>query len=305
MASNQGRIPEEAARAIWLRAAQLQAESERRAEERSRPLPVPVRDDAEGDGLELEDVRAAAVEAGIAPEFVQIALAEATASGPPARDVGGADLLGAKLFLAASRRTIEETVTVPGSIGAVSAACLQLFAGHPCLLQAAEVAELSTTSGRVIVFNVPKFDWSVTANPPFVEKAAMIGLRQLHAAIRPLAGQTPTCEVVVVGDLHPGMRTRWRWSAATSGGGMAVGAAWGVGVAASALSGAALAVLGAGVIGGVAIAAWAATYRYYERQVAQAIRQTLQLLPAATRASTPPQGAETTLSQREQSGNGR
>jgi hypothetical protein len=294
MAPNEDRIPEEAARAIWLRAAQLQADSERRVEERSRQLPARVGDDAEGEGLQLDDVRAAAEEAGIAPEFVQIAVAEATASSGPAPGLAGGDLLGGKLFLGTSRHTIEETIIVPGSVGAVSAACLQVFLGHPCLLQALEVAELSSTSGRVIVFNVPAFDWSVTANPPFVEKAAMIGLRQLHAAIRPLPGLPPTCEVVVAGDLRPGMRTRWRWSAATSAGGTAAGAAWGLGVAASALSGVLLAVLGAGLVGGAAVAVWAATYRYYQSQVSQAIRQTLQLLPAAAR-TTPTQGALETV----------
>jgi hypothetical protein len=295
MTSNEDRIPEEEARAIWLRAAHLQAESERRAEERSRQLPIRVGDDAEGEGLQLDDVRAAAEGAGIGPEFVQIALAEATASNAPAMASAGSDLVGAKVFLGTSRRTIEETIAVPRSVAAVWAACLQVFAGHPCLLQAGELAELRSTSGRVIVFNVPPFDWSVTANPPFVEKAAMIGLKQLHAAIRPLASEPPTCEVVVAGDLHAGMRTRWRWSAASSVGGGAVGAAWGAGAAATVLPGALLAVLGAGLVGGAAVAMWAATYRYYQGQVARALRQTLQLLPAAARAITTHQGDQGTV----------
>src|SRR5690606_24367892 len=67
-----------------------------------------------------------------------------------------------------------------------------------------EVAELPGSAGRVIVFNVPKYDWSATANPPFVEKASIIGLRQLHVAVRPVDGDPAECEVVVAGDLHAG-----------------------------------------------------------------------------------------------------
>jgi hypothetical protein len=289
MPSSRDRIPEEAARAIWRRAAQLQAEAESRVEERSRQIPDRAGvDDSTGDGLELDAVRSAAEEAGISPEFVQIALAEAAASSRPAMAVARWDVRGSRLFLGATRRTIEVTATVEGSVREVSAACLHVFSGHPCLLQAGEVAELPSTSGRVIVFNVPKLDWSVSANPPFAEKSAMVGLKQLHVAIRPLAGHPSTCEVVVAGDLYPGMRTGWRWSAATSLGAGAVGGAVAVGVASSAVAGALLAVpalLGLGVIGGAGVAVWSATYRYYRGKIEAALKETLELLPTAIRTA--------------------
>lgn len=288
MPSNKDRISEEAARSIWRRAAQLQAEAERRLEESHR-LPATTEPGlSRTDGLHPDDVRAAGEEAGISPEFVQIALAEVSASRGPSSAMTRQDVLGARLFLGATRHTIEATRTVQGSVDSVSAAVLQVFSGHPCLLQAGEVAELPSWSGRVIVFNVPKYDWSATANPPFVEKAAMIGLRQLHVAVRPLLlGDEPTCEVVVAGDLHPGMRTRWRWSAATSVGATAAGGAAGVGLAASAIAGALLivpAVLGAAVISGASVGAWALGYRYYRGAVEASLQDSLQLLPAAVRA---------------------
>src|ERR687895_532790 len=217
MPSSDDRISEDAARSIWLRAAQLQAEAERRLEENLRQIPSRTGTDPLGNtGLHSDDVRAAGEEAGISPEFVQIALAEAAASNAPSSPMARSDVLGAKLFLGATRHTIEATATVQGSVDIVSASALQVFSGHPCLLQAGKVAELPSWSGRVIVFNVPKLDWSATANPPFVEKASMIGLKQLHVAVRPLPAEPPACEVVVAGDLHPGMRSRWRWSAATT-----------------------------------------------------------------------------------------
>lgn len=163
MANNPDRISEEAARSIWRRAAQLQAEAERRLEESHR-LPVSAgRDETRTDGLHPDEVRAAGEEAGISPEFVQIALAEASASRGLSSIMSRSDILGARLFLGATRHTIEATASVPGNVDSVSAAVLQVFAGHPCLLQAGEVAELPSWSGRVIVFNVPKYDWGATA----------------------------------------------------------------------------------------------------------------------------------------------
>jgi eukaryotic-like serine/threonine-protein kinase len=285
--SSKDRIPEDAARAIWLRAAELQAEAERRLEERARQIPaVTGDDDSESEGLRPEDVRAAAEEAGISPEFVQIALAEAAAASQQWSPTTRWDAAGSRFFLGAPPRTIELSATVPGSIDTVSAACLQAFSGHPCLLQAGEVAELSSTSGRVIVFNVPKFDWMVSANPAFVENAAYVGLKQLHVAMRPLDVEPPACDVVVAGDLHAGLRSRWRWSAATSAGVGAAGGAAGMAVAGSVLAGALPALLAAALLGGAAIAGATMFYGYYRTQVEKALRQTLQLLPAATRAMT-------------------
>ena len=295
MPKNSDRISEEAARSVWRRAAQLQAEAERRLEE---TLALPVASTSgvsDTDGLHTDDVRAAAEEAGISPEFVQIALAEASASPAPSSIMSRSDALGARLFLGATQPTIGATATVQGSMALVSAAVLQVFSGHPCLLQAGEVAELPSWSGRVIVFNVPKYDWSATSNLPFVEKAAAIGLKQLHVAVRPLAGEPASCEVVVAGDLQPGLRKYWRWSAATSVGATAAGGAAGVGIAAaSAVAGALLivpGVLGAAVLSGASVGAWALGYRSYRGAVEQSLRESLELLPAAVRAISATRGS--------------
>src|SRR5690606_4656178 len=72
MTSREDRIPEDEARAIWLRAARLQAEAEQRAEERAGRIPIgPGGDDPEEEGGLRPDVRAAAEEVGISAEFVQ------------------------------------------------------------------------------------------------------------------------------------------------------------------------------------------------------------------------------------------
>ena len=159
------RISDEAARAIWRRAAQLQAEAERRLEERTRQIPVRhAGESSEGEGLRPDEVRLAAEEAGIAPEFVQIALAEAAAA--PDRELPETrwDLLGAKLFLGSTRRSIEVTAIVPGNLDTVSAASLQVFAGHPCLLQTGEVAEIPSSShARTTTASISGASRAVTA----------------------------------------------------------------------------------------------------------------------------------------------
>jgi hypothetical protein len=117
MPPSDDRIPEETARAIWRRAAQLQAEAERRLEENSRRIPSATGTDPSGaPGLHPDDVRAAGGEAGISPEFVQIAMAETAASNAPSSPLARWDVLGARLFLGATRHTIEATATVQANV---------------------------------------------------------------------------------------------------------------------------------------------------------------------------------------------
>lgn len=95
-------------------------------------------------------------------------------------------------------------------------------------------------------------------------------------AVRPLPGETATCEVVVAGDLQAGMRKYWRWSAATSAGASAAGGAAGVGLGASAVAGALLivpAALGAAIIGGAFVGAWVLGTRYYRSAVEECSRR--------------------------------
>ena len=83
MSQDETRISEEKARALWRRAAELQAEAARRLEERSRQLAPRGQsaDMEEVEGYRLADVRAAAEEAGISPEFVDHALVESRNTG--------------------------------------------------------------------------------------------------------------------------------------------------------------------------------------------------------------------------------
>lgn len=71
------RLSDEQARRLWQRAAELQAEAARSLEERSQGLARESVDEDPGTGYSLAHVRQAAVEAGISPEFVDLAIDEA------------------------------------------------------------------------------------------------------------------------------------------------------------------------------------------------------------------------------------
>jgi hypothetical protein len=284
------RYTPEAARAVWRRAAQLQAEAERRSDERRRlgSTRVIARDPEDFTPYE---VRVAAIEAGISPEFVQIAMAEVAAADRhtlplplPWRESRIAHGL-----LGGGRASIERTRSVNGTLDAVTAAVLRVFTGHPCFIVPGEVADLPAAAGHVVVFNVPSYDWSATADPPFVEKASVIGLTQLHVTVRPTTGVEGRCEVELSANLQPGIRSRWRLGAATSIGSGAAGGALGIGLAAPALSGVILAlpaVLGAAAAGGLMMIAWTAGYRYYLAGVEKALDESLRSLEASVRAVT-------------------
>lgn len=82
MTNRPKRITEAEAAELWRRAAELQA----RAETRGHAL-APVEDEEAADeGLSLEQVSAAAESAGIAPDYVRMALAELQL--PDARELG-------------------------------------------------------------------------------------------------------------------------------------------------------------------------------------------------------------------------
>lgn len=72
------RLSDEQARRLWQRAAELQSEAARTLEERSRGLAERESDDDPGQGYSITHVRQAALEAGISPEFVDLAIDETT-----------------------------------------------------------------------------------------------------------------------------------------------------------------------------------------------------------------------------------
>ncbi len=84
MGDTGSRISEEQARRLWERAAELQAEADRKKEEEASEKAVEsetsetVQEEDDGQGYSLTHVRQAAQEVGIRPEFLELALGEET-----------------------------------------------------------------------------------------------------------------------------------------------------------------------------------------------------------------------------------
>lgn len=279
-----GEIPEETAKAIWRRAAELQAEAEYRMEERTRALAAGP--GASASGLRADDVEAAAVEAGISPEFVHIAIAELSAS-DPAAPLAGWEEHGARIMLGPLEE-INLSRTITGSVDEVSAAILRVFQANPWAMLPRDVIDLPSGAGRVIVFGVARYDWSGMTNQPFVSNAYMISLKRLQATIRPLADGNGRCEVLVTGDLRTRLRGRWRTGAATAAGSGLAGGGLGIAIAGGLSLGALVAIpaaLGFAATAGVMTAIWSGTSRYYRKQVEEMLDEALASVGSSMRAS--------------------
>ena len=292
------RIDEERARAVWRRAAELQAEAAQRMEERAR-LSAGAGDagDPSEPGFRRSDVEAAAVEAGISPEFVQLALAE-TEAGTSAL-AGWTDRAANRLLT--SRRNLELTRTVAAPPAEIFRAMQRIFPAHPYLLTLRDTLG-DPLRGGVLVFDLPRFNWSGN-NTPFASDAYTLGVTTLRVLLRP-AADGAECEVALSADLRRGVRANW-WVGTSlagffGGGGALAGA--GLGAAALGAAGALLALpalAGAAVVGGASGAGYGALYRWYLRKLELQLRDLLRTVDANARTrgafaapQSPPPGAD-------------
>jgi hypothetical protein len=206
-------IPVERAEAIWLRAAQLQADAATRLEQRSRQgtgltgitsaLPT--------GGYRLRDVEAAAQEVGIAPEFVALALAEQPAPNAPAVAVTGTrqDRLTTRL-LGTSERSLSVSRVIRGTPRSVLEAIGRVCPARPYLMSLRDTVGGHPLDGGVLVFSVPNMMKTMVAGStesytPFTYRMYQLELFQLNVTLRPLPAGGG-CEVTIYGDLRSGLR---------------------------------------------------------------------------------------------------
>lgn len=284
MSQDDTRIPEEEAHALWRRAAELQAEAARRLEERSRQL-VPREDSsdtAEVEGYRLADVRTAAEEAGISPEFLDRALEESRnrvlAEGNEERP----SAMAAR-FLGEPPRMIEVSRVIHAPADEVYAAMQRVIPGRPYRLSLIDHHGADPTDGGVLVFKVPAFSYTATtSDQSFAYEMAWVDLKQLMFSLRRLDTDPPATELTVQGSLiHSHKLNMWVGGSitgvATSLSG--VGGAFAGGAAAVALGIGGLAIgavvgflAGGSAVGGLAMLGWRALYRYALRRGEKAIR---------------------------------
>ena len=187
-------VSETEAQAIWARASELQAQTG----SRPRPTPVPEPRDATAStsprvtGYSLAHVRSAAVEAGIAAEFVDAAVA----------DVRGMRATPSRQHSTAlARRFLKHppnAITVQRVIGAAPRAVLSameaVFPEEPFRLSFAD-QQGDPLDGGVLAFNIAGTHAFTYQGFGFATRDA--GLRQVFVSLRSVEGEPASCELTL------------------------------------------------------------------------------------------------------------
>ena len=180
-------LSEEEAARLWERAAKLQAEAAGRVEApdvRGAEIPPP--------GYALTHVRSAALEAGIANEFVEAALADLRAERALPK-VEKANTL-ARRFLNHPPQTITVRRVVEATPQEVLSAMDTVFRDEPFRLALTDQQGDPLDRG-VLVFDVQGL--SAHFREGFTLEARESGLRHVFVSLRPVEGSTPSCEMTV------------------------------------------------------------------------------------------------------------
>ncbi|HAB30663.1 MAG TPA: hypothetical protein DCE19_08080 [Gemmatimonadetes bacterium] len=281
MESNPEFLNEEEAAQLWQRAAQLQAEAARRAEKAESDRAETeasgeTADVAPPEGYALTHVRSAALEVGIANEFVDAALADLRAGRALSQEKRGWRL--ARWFLkdppeAQTARRVIEAAAVD-----VLSATEAVFPGEPYRLTLTD-RQGDPLKGGFLVFDVQGL------NSPFPRDFALEakygGIRQVFLSLQPIEEATPSCEVT--------LRSPVAWShnqdlavggvvtGITGAVGLGLGLAGAVAVAAIGLSGIgvvvapAILVAGGATGGGLGVKGYRARYRHAMRRGQRAL----------------------------------
>ena len=301
----------EQAAAIWRRAAQLQADAAHRLEARRDLLATVAGGAANGgangdandgtsaasltSGYRLQDVAAAAEEAGISRQYVVMALAELPKGTLPstASHVMGVSEREAELFLGTEERSLGVSHVVRATPARTLRALGVVLQQSPYELRLRETVGAHPLDGGVIVFDLTgeivgmanasaselNFYWMGTHQ--------QLEARQLQVTLRALPGEPARTEVTMTCDLRPGVRRNVRTSQWIAGG---VGAGSGFFTGAILAKGAAVAasatVLGPAILVGGAVAgvslAW---YRWlYPSVLKKSRREMLGALEAVAAA---------------------
>lgn len=288
MSQDDTRISEEEARALWRRAAELQAEAARRLEERSRQLAPRDRpsDTAEAEGYRLADVRAAAEDAGISPEFLDHALVESRNRAL----VEGAQAQPSEMaahFLGQPPRTLEVSRVFHAPVEEVYAAMQRVLPEHPYRLSLIDHHGADPVDGGMLVFKAPAYSYTSTAaDQSFAYEMLWADIRQLVFSLRRLDSNPPAAELTVQTSLTYSQRKNMWVGGIMSGIGAAlggVGGAFAGGAAAVAIGIGALAVgvavvgflAGGASFGGLAVLGYRRLYRYSLRRGEKAVRDLL------------------------------
>ena len=195
------------AQAVWLRAAQLQQDAAARIRERTREI------EAAGMGTasyRLQDVVAAAGEVGIGVEYVQLALTEMPEAGPaPAPPPSALAERITTALLGTADRSLRVAVSIPAPPARVLEALGRVVTASPYELQLVDTVGGHPLDGGVMQFHRPLSMMKVASEMGvnmFAYRLHQLELDDLRITLRPVGADRAATEVVVYGDLRPGMR---------------------------------------------------------------------------------------------------
>jgi hypothetical protein len=249
------------------------------------------------EGYRLAHVRQAASEAGIAPEFVELALAEAGgASGEQRRTDSWADR-----FLGRGPRSLVATRRFDHPAHEVYASMQRVLARYRLSLMDSRGGE--PLDGGVLVFELPSVGFEST-EAILTDLYTWADVRELHVRLQPL--DEGRCEVTLSAPVGYARRLSLGVGGAAAGvvgvvGALAAAAlamplivAAGLGVVGEAAALATAAAVGLGVGGGTGVRGMRALYRWGQRRGASALERLLQALGVDLRtggAFQPPSAA--------------
>ncbi|MFN0098532.1 MAG: serine/threonine-protein kinase [Gemmatimonadaceae bacterium] len=242
-----GILSEEDALAVWQRAAQLQAEAAHRMERSAKLTPVTSRDSGSPRAAEapvdsgrfrVRDVEAAAVEAGISRQYVALALAEVRTRGVDQAkkySISEAEDRRFTLFMGTPDRAMSVSRVIPGAPRAVLAALGQVFTSPQRGLELVDTVNGHPLDGGILRFRMPRFVQAYMNPFSALSKDNALKLRleqielfELNVTLQPRGtAAAPACEVIITGDLRPGLHANLRldyWMMAMAGAAGLVGA---------------------------------------------------------------------------------
>jgi hypothetical protein len=268
------RLSEAEARRIWRRAAELQA---RAADAAARgDLPVPTE---RTEGLASTEVTAAAVEAGIASEYVQLALAELESGRLEDVRDEGVQKLGRRL-VGEPFDGVEAERMIAAAPAETHAVLLRIFTAQPYTLVLTDTRGSTPFVDDVLVFDAEAPSFSQT---PFQTKLYFGDVKRLYVMIRPLPDRDDACRVRIRGPFERRRLNLFLGGVFTAVPGLA-GTGIGLGIGAALFTAGAGAIatpIAVGLLGAFGGArGFRALYQLGVRQVRRALEQLLGTLAA-------------------------
>ncbi|MBX7118857.1 MAG: hypothetical protein K1X31_07640, partial [Gemmatimonadaceae bacterium] len=240
----------------------------------------------------VQDVEAAAVEAGISQRFVALALSELpSGDGADGRSAAGEDTAldrAGRALLGKLQRSLSVSRIIRAPAREVLRAIGRTFQGTPFRLTLRDQLGAHPLDGGILVFKLPDMD-AGQMSFPFMWLRYGLYAKEIRVTLRPLDADRGACEVTCVADLRPGLGMNvWGYGGMTAGiAGGAGAAGFGIGLKALALSGALLAApvaITALAASAVTIAAGRAFYRAEFRWSSTELEELLRAVETSLRS---------------------